>query len=233
MTSDTSTRPAIRTEGLAKRDAPSAGPGPRSGGRGVPGGADRPVRTGSLEEGPGLFEGNRQKVLLIGGCLPGRPRSPVIWWTAATALAGLLMGIVAKAAGTTIVGSSVQQVFARLGSPGSGTATFLGIAFMIIAIVIAFEAAALLSAARAERSRRPPRPPALRRGEPLPVVHRQARRRDRGAGPQRCRRRGLIYAHCGGIVADRPAAIDSVPRGPSAGRQRMTRRKRPEHGGWP
>ncbi|HEV2256424.1 MAG TPA: hypothetical protein VGS06_25040 [Streptosporangiaceae bacterium] len=79
-------------------------------------------------------------------------RSPVISWTAATALAGLLMGIVAKAAGTTIVGSSVQQVFARLGSPGSGTATFLGIAFMIIAIVIAFEAAALLTATRAEEA---------------------------------------------------------------------------------
>ena len=78
--------------------------------------------------------------------------SSVIWWTAAVAIAGLLMGIVAKAAGTTIVGSSVQQVFSRLGAPGSGTGTFLGISFMIIAIVIAFQTAALVSAARAEEA---------------------------------------------------------------------------------
>ena len=79
-------------------------------------------------------------------------RPSVIWWTAAVAIAGLLMGIVAKAAGATIVGSSVQQVFSRLGAPGSGTGTFLGIAFMIIAIVIAFETAALVNAARAEEA---------------------------------------------------------------------------------
>ena len=79
-------------------------------------------------------------------------RSSVIWWAVAVAIAGLLMGIVAKAAGTTIVGSSVQQVFSRLGAPGSGTGTFLGIAFMIIAIVIAFETAALVNAARAEEA---------------------------------------------------------------------------------
>jgi ABC-2 type transport system permease protein len=79
-------------------------------------------------------------------------RSSVIWWTVAVAIAGLLMGIVAKAAGTTIAGSSVQQVLSRLGAPGSGTGTFLGIAFMIIAIVIAFETAALVNAARAEEA---------------------------------------------------------------------------------
>jgi ABC-2 type transport system permease protein len=79
-------------------------------------------------------------------------RPSIIWWGIAVAIAGLLMGIVARAAGTTIVGSSVQQIFARLGAPGSGTATFLGIAFMIIAIVIAFEAVSMLNAARAEEA---------------------------------------------------------------------------------
>jgi len=73
-------------------------------------------------------------------------------WVAALAVTGLLMGIVARAAGTTIVGSSVQQVFSRLGAPGSGAAAFLGIAFLIIAIVLAFQPAALLNAARAEES---------------------------------------------------------------------------------
>jgi len=76
----------------------------------------------------------------------------VIGWTVAVAVAGLLMGIVANAAGTTILGSSVQQVFTRLGARGSGTDAFLGVAFLIIAIVIAFEAASLLSAAEAEEA---------------------------------------------------------------------------------
>lgn len=39
-----------------------------------------------------------------------------------------------------------------LGAPGSGTGTFLGIAFLIIAIVIAIEAAAQLNAAQAEEA---------------------------------------------------------------------------------
>lgn len=77
---------------------------------------------------------------------------PVVSWAAGLGIAGLLLGIVAKAAGTTITGSSVQQIFARLGAPGSGTATFLGIAFVIIAIVLAFEAATLLNAVRAEEA---------------------------------------------------------------------------------
>jgi ABC-2 type transport system permease protein len=79
-------------------------------------------------------------------------RSSTVWWTVSVAIAGLLMGIVAEAAGTTIVGSSVQQEFSRLGAPGSGIGTFLGIAFMIIAIVVAFETAALVNAARAEEA---------------------------------------------------------------------------------
>ncbi len=76
----------------------------------------------------------------------------IVWWAAAIAVSGLLTGIVAKAAGTTIAGSSVQQVLSRLGAPGSGTATFLGITFLILAIVIAFEAAAQVSAARSEEA---------------------------------------------------------------------------------
>lgn len=73
-------------------------------------------------------------------------------WMMAAALAGLLTGVVAKAAGTTIVGSSVEKVFSRLGAPGTGTGTFLGVAFLILAILIAFEAISLVSAARAEEA---------------------------------------------------------------------------------
>jgi ABC-2 type transport system permease protein len=74
-----------------------------------------------------------------------------IWWAIAVAISGLLMGIVAKAAGATI-GGSEQQVLSRLGAPGTGTGAFLGAAFLILAIVIAFQATAQLNAARAEEA---------------------------------------------------------------------------------
>jgi ABC-2 type transport system permease protein len=72
-------------------------------------------------------------------------------WAAGVATAAVLIGTVAKAAGATIEGSE-QQVFSRLGSPGSGAAAFSGIAFLILAIVIAFQAAGQVNAARAEEA---------------------------------------------------------------------------------
>jgi ABC-2 type transport system permease protein len=78
--------------------------------------------------------------------------SSVIWWTVSTAIAGLLMGIMAKSAGSTISGSSIRQVFSRLGALGTGAATFLGVAFLMIAIVLCFQAASLIGAARAEEA---------------------------------------------------------------------------------
>jgi ABC-2 type transport system permease protein len=73
-------------------------------------------------------------------------------WAVALTAAGLLLGVVARAAGTTIAGSSVQQVFSRLGAPGSGTATFLGVSFVILAMVVAFEATTQVNTARAEEA---------------------------------------------------------------------------------
>ena len=78
--------------------------------------------------------------------LPG-----ALGWAAAVAIAAVLIGTVAKSAGATIEGSE-RQVFSRLGSPGGGTAAFSGIAFMILAIVIAFQAASAVNAARAEEA---------------------------------------------------------------------------------
>jgi ABC-2 type transport system permease protein len=74
------------------------------------------------------------------------------WWALSTAAIGLLYGVVAKAAGTTIGGSSVQKVFSRLGAPGTGTTAVLGIAFVIMAIVIGFQSVSQLSATRAEEA---------------------------------------------------------------------------------
>jgi ABC-2 type transport system permease protein len=72
-------------------------------------------------------------------------------WAAGVAVAAVLIGTVAKAAGATIQGSE-RQIFARLGSPGSGAAAFSGIAFLILAVVIAFQAAGVVNAARAEEA---------------------------------------------------------------------------------
>ncbi len=92
---------------------------------------------------------------LLGGPvgLTIRTLRPVIvgWWVA-IAVTGVLMGLVAKAAGTTISGSSVQKVFTRLGAPGTGTATFLGISFLFLAVLVAWMAAGQVTAAGAEEA---------------------------------------------------------------------------------
>ena len=79
-------------------------------------------------------------------------RATLVWWTVSLAAAGLLMGTVAKAAGASVSGGSVEQVLARLGSPGTGAAAYLGVAFMMLGMVLAFEAASLVAAARAEEA---------------------------------------------------------------------------------
>ncbi len=77
-------------------------------------------------------------------------RPAVTWWACVLAASGVLLGTVAKASGTTIVGSSVRQVFSRLGATGSGAAAFLGVAFVILAMVVAFQAVAHVATARRE-----------------------------------------------------------------------------------
>lgn len=78
--------------------------------------------------------------------LPG-----ALGWAAGVAVTAILIGTVAKAAGASIEGSE-QQVLSRLGAPGTGTAAFTGLAFLILAIVIAFQAASTVNAARAEEA---------------------------------------------------------------------------------
>jgi ABC-2 type transport system permease protein len=79
-------------------------------------------------------------------------RPALLGWVSAIAISGLLMGLVAEAAGTTIAGSSVQTVFSRLGAPGAGTDAFLGVAFLILAALVAFLAAGQAAATRQEEA---------------------------------------------------------------------------------
>ncbi len=79
-------------------------------------------------------------------------RPTVIGWGVAIAVSGVLLGLVAKAAGGTISGSSLKTVFTRLGAPGAGADAYLGVAFLMVAILVAFSAVGQVNAARVEES---------------------------------------------------------------------------------
>jgi ABC-2 type transport system permease protein len=74
-------------------------------------------------------------------------------WVAAAGLFALMLGFVAKAGGASLAGSStVQHVVDRLGARGTGARSYLGIAFLMLAILVALIAAGQVSAARAEEA---------------------------------------------------------------------------------
>jgi ABC-2 type transport system permease protein len=78
-------------------------------------------------------------------------RPTFITWSSALAATGLVLGLIAEAGGT-ISGSSVKTVFSRLGAPGTGTKAFLGVSFLIVAVLAAFMAAGQVTACRAEEA---------------------------------------------------------------------------------
>ena len=79
-------------------------------------------------------------------------RATVIGWWVAIAAAALLYGLIAKSAGATISGSSVKQVFSKLGAPGTGADAVLGVCFLVLAVMVGFVAAGQVTAARGEES---------------------------------------------------------------------------------
>jgi ABC-2 type transport system permease protein len=79
-------------------------------------------------------------------------RPTVIGWWVAIAVSGLLYGLIAKSAGGTISGSSVSNVFSKLGARGTGADAVLGVCFLILAVLVAFVGAGQLTAARSEES---------------------------------------------------------------------------------
>ena len=79
-------------------------------------------------------------------------RPTITGWVCAIGATGVVTGLVAKAAGATISGSSVETVFSRLGAPGTGAKAFLGVSFLILAVLTAFVAAGQVTAARTEEA---------------------------------------------------------------------------------
>ena len=81
----------------------------------------------------------------------GRPVA--LGWIAGLGVLGLVMGLVAQSASTAISGSkAIEQAIARLGGYHAGAASYLGLAFLIAAALVAFAAAAQISATRAEEA---------------------------------------------------------------------------------
>jgi ABC-2 type transport system permease protein len=73
-------------------------------------------------------------------------------WLGGLAAVGLLFGLVARSAGETLEGSSVQQVFARLGATGGGLGAYLGVAFQLVVVLVGVVAAGQVGAARGEEA---------------------------------------------------------------------------------
>lgn len=74
-------------------------------------------------------------------------------WALAAAGAGLLFGLVAKTAARAVEDSAaVQREFARFGAGGSGARAYLGVAFLMVAVLVALAAAASISALRADEA---------------------------------------------------------------------------------
>ena len=73
-------------------------------------------------------------------------------WILTLAVTGLIFGLVAQGAGSTLAGSSVQQVLDKLGATGGGTGAYLGVVFLIVAALIGFAAAGQIGAARDEEA---------------------------------------------------------------------------------
>ena len=79
-------------------------------------------------------------------------RPVIVGWVVALAATGLALGLIANQAGGTVSGSSVEEVFARLGAPGTSAQSFLGVCFLIVAILAGFTAAGQTTAARGEEA---------------------------------------------------------------------------------
>ncbi|MGH9120672.1 MAG: ABC transporter permease subunit, partial [Acidimicrobiales bacterium] len=113
---------------------------------------------GSRDVGSSVFTARAERApnfRLLGSAtgLGLRLMAPVaLAWLTALAAVGLLLGVVAKGAGSTLSGSSLQQTFAKLGARGGGVGAYLGIAFLILALLIAVVATGQIGAARSEES---------------------------------------------------------------------------------
>jgi len=80
-------------------------------------------------------------------------RPSIATWAIALAATALIFGRIAKPAGAAISGSSsISTVLSKLGAHGVGARAYLGVAFLIMAIMLGFVAASQVNAARGEEA---------------------------------------------------------------------------------
>jgi ABC-2 type transport system permease protein len=79
-------------------------------------------------------------------------KATAVVWLITLAVFGLLFGLVAKGAGSTLSGTSLRETFAKLGATGGGVDAYLGVTFLAISVLLAFAAAGQIGAALAEES---------------------------------------------------------------------------------
>jgi ABC-2 type transport system permease protein len=74
-------------------------------------------------------------------------------WGAALAVVGLVFGFIAKPAGAALSGSNaINRVLSRLGAHGVGADAYLGVVFLMVAVMVSFVAAGQVTATRAEEA---------------------------------------------------------------------------------
>ncbi|MDQ2874033.1 MAG: ABC transporter permease subunit [Actinomycetota bacterium] len=80
-------------------------------------------------------------------------RGVFLGWAGSIATMSLILGLVAKSAGTALEGSaSVKQYYARLGIRGTSASDYLGLAFLIVALLIALAAVGQVTGVRGEEA---------------------------------------------------------------------------------
>ena len=114
------------------------------------------VLAGRRDVGIGLLPDRAHaapRLALLGGQLGlslRLQRAMAVSWILTLAVVGLLFGAVAKDAGATLSNSSVKEVFDKLGATGGGVQAYLGVAFLMMAVLIGFVAAGQIGAVRDE-----------------------------------------------------------------------------------
>lgn len=79
-------------------------------------------------------------------------RPVLVSWGIAVLATGLLLGYVAFAAGETLSRSSMYNIYSRLGASGTGIEVFLGVSFLVLAVMLTFVAIGQMTATRAEEA---------------------------------------------------------------------------------
>ena len=80
-------------------------------------------------------------------------RPTVVAWAVAVAALGLLFGVVARSAEQAITSSpTIAHTFAKLGAPGAGATAYLGVTFLMVALLVALIGVGQLGVLRAEEA---------------------------------------------------------------------------------